>query len=162
MSGRNVLAVIVCFVILVGVLWSCSRTFSEQGMTRSYGGSMELNLEPNRKLVEITWKEGSLWYLTKAMKPEDEAEDYIFQEKDVTDIWEGTVVIHERKMSKEEYREYLETKELAADYYRNGNFTYDEQTGESKEVFITCDPETGTFTKIRDYVVDENGEMRAK
>lgn len=159
---KNKLAVIViCAFVILG-LWSCSRTFSEQGITRSYGGEMEVDLEPNRKLVEITWKDASLWYLTKAMTDDDVAEDYIFQEKDVTGWLEGSVIIHEHKMTEEEYQKYLETKNLANDYYRSGNFAYDESTGESKEVFITCDPETGEFSKIRDYTVNEYGELVGK
>lgn len=65
-------------------------------------------------------------------------------------------------MTEEEYQKYLETKNLANDYYRSGNFAYDESTGESKEVFITCDPETGEFSKIRDYTVNEYGELVGK
>lgn len=148
------------FLVCIAVcLVSCHRSFSEQGITRSYGGTMPVYLEPNRKLVEITWKDANLWYLTREMKPEEEAEDYIFEEKDVTGWMEGTVIIHERKMSEEEYQEYLETKCLEEDYYREGNFTYDENTGETKEVFITWDPDTGEYRKIRDYTVDEYGVL---
>lgn len=159
---QKVIGVGIVIFFLIVVLISCSTSCSDQGMTRSYGGTEEVNLEPNRKLIEITWKDTDLWYLTRAMTEDDVAEDYIFQQKHSVGWVEGKVIIHERKMSEEEYQEYLETKDLETDYYRNGNFTYDEQTGESKEVFITYDSETETFTKIRDYVVDENGEMRAK
>lgn len=159
---KNGFTVIGLIIIVIGVMWSCSRTFSEQGMTRAYGGEMEVNLEPNRKLVEITWKDSSLWYLTKDMTEDDVAEDYIFQEKDVTGWLEGSVIIHEQKMTEEEYQEYLESKSLETDYYRSGNFVYDESTGESKEIFITCDPETGKFKKIRDYTVNEYGELTGK
>lgn len=39
---------------------------------------MTLELPANQKLVMITWKDDSLWYLTKPMTEEDVAETYTF------------------------------------------------------------------------------------
>lgn len=148
----------VCVVFFAfGLMRGCSN----QSMTRSYGGEMEVALEPNQKLIEITWKDDSLWYLTREMKEDEEAEDYKFQEKDPLGIWEGTVIVHEVKMDEEEYKIYLESLELAEDYYKMGNSVYDENLQEYKEVYIHYDYETGVYTKLKNYIVDENtGELQ--
>lgn len=155
-----VYGILVLFIIYLMV--SCLRSFSEQGVTRSYGGEMDVDLEPNRKLVEVTWKDANLWYLTKAMTDDDVAEDYVFQEKDPLGWMEGSVIIHEHKMSREEYLKYLEKKQLETDYYREGNFIYDENTGETREVFISYNMETGIYEKLKNYQVDEYGMLIEK
>lgn len=68
-----------------------------QNFTRSYGGSMTVNLPVNQKLEEITWKENSLWYLTKPMTDDDIAEVHTFQQSSSFGIFEGTVTIIETK-----------------------------------------------------------------
>ncbi len=68
-----------------------------QTITRSFGGSMTLQLEPNQKLEEITWKDDSLWYLTRPMTDNDIAENHTFQESDAYGFAEGTVTIVETK-----------------------------------------------------------------
>lgn len=74
---------------LIG-LTGCDNTLS-----RSFGGTMNLKLEPNQKLVMITWKDSELWYLTRPMKENEEAEELVFQEKNELGIMEGTVIITE-------------------------------------------------------------------
>lgn len=68
-----------------------------QSATKSFGGSMTLNLEPNQKLEEITWKDGSLWYLTRSMTDDDIAETHTFQQQSEFGVFEGTVIILESK-----------------------------------------------------------------
>ncbi len=58
---------------------------------------MNLELPENTKLVNVTWKEGNLWYLTKNMDSSDVAETYTFQEKSSLGIAEGCITITERK-----------------------------------------------------------------
>lgn len=67
-----------------------------QGATKSFGGSMTLNLEPNQKLEEITWKDDSLWYFTRPMT-DDIAETHTFQQSSEWGAFEGTVTIIETK-----------------------------------------------------------------
>ena len=66
-----------------------------------YGGSvldrMTVNLEPNQKLEEVTWKDNSLWYLTRPMTDEDVAETHSFQQQTDLGVFEGTVTIVESK-----------------------------------------------------------------
>ena len=100
------IATIVIIMIIV-IAESCSA----QSMTRNWGGEMETTLEPNKKLVEVTWKNDSLWYLTKDMKDGDEAETYEFSQSSSLGIFEGTVIIHEVKLSDEEYAEYVKWRD---------------------------------------------------
>lgn len=68
-----------------------------QSVTKNYGGEMTVNLEPNQKLEEITWKDDSLWYLTRPMTDEDVAETHLFQQQTDFGVFEGTVTIVESK-----------------------------------------------------------------
>lgn len=86
------------FALLVLSLSLCGCT--EQNMTKEFGGSMELELPANQKLEEITWKDDTLWYLTRPMREDEEAETHVFQESSPFGIMEGTVTVIEKKEEK--------------------------------------------------------------
>lgn len=79
-----------CMILLTG----CQST------TRTLGGSMTIKLEPNTKLELITWKDDSLWYLTKPMTESDIAETHTYQQQSEFGVFEGTVTIVESKTDK--------------------------------------------------------------
>lgn len=83
------------FSILALSLLLCGCT--EQSITRGFGGSMELELPANQKLEEITWKNDNLWYLTRPMREDEEAETHVFQESSPLGVFEGTVTVIEKK-----------------------------------------------------------------
>lgn len=59
--------------VLVFLTLLCTLSISGcQAATKSFGGSMTLKLEPGLKLEEITWKDDSLWYLTRPMREGEE------------------------------------------------------------------------------------------
>lgn len=64
---------------------------------RKFGGDYTHELPKGEKLVNVTWKEDSLWYLTEPMDKDDIAETYKFQADSVFGIFEGTVTIKESK-----------------------------------------------------------------
>jgi hypothetical protein len=64
---------------------------------RNFGGTANLDLPPNQKLVNVTWKEDDIWYLTRPMRDDELAETYSFQESSSFGMLEGTVKIHEIK-----------------------------------------------------------------
>lgn len=70
---------------------------TENVRSRQFGGSSTQELPVCRKLVLVTWKEASLWTLTRPMRAEDTAESYSFQEDSSLGLMEGTVTITERK-----------------------------------------------------------------
>ena len=65
--------------------------------TKSLGGNTTLELEPNEKLEEITWKDDSLCYLTRPMTEDDIAETHVFKQSSNWGVLEGTVTIVESK-----------------------------------------------------------------
>ena len=65
--------------------------------TRNMDIFQRIELEPNQKLEEITWKYDSLWYLTRPMTDDDIAETHTFKESSLFGICEGTVIIREHK-----------------------------------------------------------------
>ena len=86
------------FSILILSLSLCGCT--EQSMTRELGGSMDLELPANQKLEEITWKDDNLWYLTRPMREDEEAETHVFQASSAWGVFEGTVTVIEKKEKK--------------------------------------------------------------
>ena len=66
-SSGGSISLIFCIIVFCFVFF---RGCSEQSMTRSWGGEMDVFLEPNTKLMEVTWKEDNLWLLTKEMTEE--------------------------------------------------------------------------------------------
>ena len=80
--------------IVLGICVMFSLTSCGQAVARSWGGSMELQLPAGEKLEEITWKDDSLWYLTRSMREGETAETHVFQQ---SSDWgfEGTVTIIE-------------------------------------------------------------------
>ncbi len=68
-----------------------------QTATKNFGGTTILKLKPNEKLEEITWKDDSLWYLTRPMRDDEEPEAHIFKESDSLGILEGTVKVIESR-----------------------------------------------------------------
>ena len=81
-----------CVLSTICMLTGC------QSATRSMGGNTTINLEPNQKLELITWKDDdSLWYLTRPMREDEEAEIHTYQQSSEFHICEGTVTIIETK-----------------------------------------------------------------
>lgn len=78
------------FILIILILfYFCSCT--EQQRAREFGGTMEVKLPPGEELMEVTWKDNELFYLTRPM-----SDDYIpvkktFKEKSSVGLIEGTV-----------------------------------------------------------------------
>jgi hypothetical protein len=64
---------------------------------KNWGGTYTINLPANTKLVEATWKESNLWYLTRPMRENEIPEILTFQEDSQFGIIEGTVTFIESK-----------------------------------------------------------------
>jgi len=83
---RSLVIVIICMMVT-----GCNP------LARKFGGNMIINLKPNEKLVTVTWKETSLWILTRSMKPGETPDTYKFKEDSTFGVMEGTVTIIEHK-----------------------------------------------------------------
>ena len=78
---------------IIIILGSCTQNTR----VRNFGGEGTINLPQGRKLVNATWKNTQLWYLTRQMRPEEVAETYTFQEESSWGVIEGTYNIVESK-----------------------------------------------------------------
>lgn len=67
------------------------------GATKDLGGEMTIELEPNQKLELITWKEDSLWLLTRPMRDDENAETHTYYEDSEWGVLEGKVTIVEKE-----------------------------------------------------------------
>lgn len=84
--------------LLLGVvLLSLSLVGCDQWTARKFGGDYDVELPKGEKLVNATWKEDSLWYLTEPMQEDYEPKEYKLQADSVFGIFEGTVTIKESK-----------------------------------------------------------------
>ena len=77
----------------IAMLGSCT----ENSRVKSFGGEGTINLPKGRKLVNVTWKESQVWYLTRPMNSTDVAETYQFHEESSWGMVEGTYNIVETK-----------------------------------------------------------------
>lgn len=87
-SGLGILVLLV--VVGLGYL-----IYNTQFGSKHFGGTYTINLEKNKKLMNITWKDDQLWLLTKKSVASDISETYEFREDSKYNILEGTVVIKE-------------------------------------------------------------------
>jgi len=81
------------FMLLALSLAACT----ENQRVKSFGGEGTINLPAGRKLINITWKDSEIWYLTRKMKDTDSAETYQFQEESSWGTIEGMYNIVETK-----------------------------------------------------------------
>ena len=80
-------------LIAVFCLTSC-----EQVITREYGGTTTIKLEPGKKLIEATWKDGgNIWYLTEPMDSNYIPNVKIFTERSLYRQLEGKVIFIETR-----------------------------------------------------------------
>jgi hypothetical protein len=84
----------VFLAVLMGVIvTSCT----ENERVKAWGGEGTINLPKGKKLVNVTWKETQIWYLTRNMDSNDVAETYEFHEESSYGVIEGTYKIIETK-----------------------------------------------------------------
>lgn len=156
-SSNNGFGVGGLVIAVIVIIFSFARGCSQQGMTRSWGGEMDLYMEPNQKLQLVTWKDDNLWILAKDMTEDDIAEDYSYYEKDPMGMFEGAIHIHEVKLTEEELAEREYQTKLSNDYYMSSNF---DENGDT--VFIQYNESTNTYTELVPYCYDEDGNLVAK
>lgn len=70
----------------------------DQYVTRKLGGTTTIQLEPNERLVEVTWKEGgNLWYLVEPMDSDYTPKTKTFKESSIMGVIEGKAVFIEKR-----------------------------------------------------------------
>ena len=95
MKNFEIAVVAIVLVFCIALLGIAVR--GEHWSTRQFGGKEELNLPANKKLVNVTWRNSSLWVLVRPMKSDELPEVYDFIESSNLGVFEGTVHIVEHK-----------------------------------------------------------------
>ena len=91
-AGQMIVVVVMCAII--GILGTSQCTSNQRA--RNWGGTQTIQLDQGQKLANLTWKENSLWVLTRATKPGETPETYTFQQHSSWGIIQGKVVIQEK------------------------------------------------------------------
>lgn len=86
MNKKTITVLVLLFALLVG---GCNYT------TRYFGGEMTVELEEGERLENVTWKEDSMWILTK-QAPNIKPTTYEFKERSNFGGKKGTVHIIEK------------------------------------------------------------------
>lgn len=84
-------------LILTALAISLLASCTENSRVKNWGGEGTINLPKGQKLVNVTWKESQIWYLTRPMDSAEVAETYSFHEESSYGVIEGTYTIVESK-----------------------------------------------------------------
>lgn len=79
-------------IILLALITLTSCTSNSRA--RHWGGTETIDLNPNQRVVNVTWKENGLWILTK--QDTTNPTTYTFEEKSSFGLMEGKVIIIEK------------------------------------------------------------------
>ena len=84
-------------LVLVIILSIVMFSGCQQSLTRNFGGTTTVKLEPGQRLVEVTWKDNNLWYLVEPMEPNYTPKTKEFIESSNGGVFEGKVIFIESK-----------------------------------------------------------------
>ena len=83
----------ILFVLITIIcLTSCSQSIS-----RNFGGTTTIKLQPGEKLIEATWKEDDIWYLVEPMDSTYVPKVKTLKESSVMGIMKGQVIFIENR-----------------------------------------------------------------
>ena len=68
-----------------------------KSVAKSYGGTISIDVPKGQKVIEATWKDSDVWYLTRSMREGEEPETFTLQEDSNLGIIEGKVIFKESK-----------------------------------------------------------------
>lgn len=85
-KGSLIIVIGVICILIVSMFMS-----NFNNVTKNLGGTTEIELQKNEKLINVTWKDDSIWVLTK-----NEDKTYYFKEYSDYGLLEGTVIIKEQ------------------------------------------------------------------
>ena len=85
-------------LILIACLALGVSACTDNNSAKNFGGTQTINLEKDRKLINVTWKEpSSLWILTRERHEDEPVDSYTFKEKSSLGLVEGKVILNETK-----------------------------------------------------------------
>ena len=74
-------------LLLIAIISISLLSCTDNTMARSYGGTETIELAPNEKLINVTWKQTDLWYLVEDVNTGEMS----FKEKSAMGIMEGCI-----------------------------------------------------------------------
>lgn len=81
--------------LLFALVAMCSCTQNQ--MARNYGGKMTIKLPKGEKLINATWKEANLFYLTEPMEEGYIPKSKKFRESSNFGVWESEITFVESR-----------------------------------------------------------------
>lgn len=81
--------------LLFALVAMCSCTQNQ--MARKYGGKMTIELPKGEKLINATWKEANLFYLTEPMEEGYVPKSKKFRESSNFGVWESEITFVESR-----------------------------------------------------------------
>ena len=88
----------IVLIAFLAATFICSFTScTENKMARKFGGSTTIELPAGEKLIEATWKDDNLWYLTEPMEPGYKPKTKIFREDSSWGVLKGEVKFVEKR-----------------------------------------------------------------
>jgi len=85
--------IIILLTTIICVFTSCTQ----QAVSRQFGGTVTIKLDPGEKLVEATWKDDNLWYLVEPMDSNYIPTTKVFKENASFGIMNGKVIFIETR-----------------------------------------------------------------
>lgn len=85
--------IIITLVALLTIATSCT----EQYKARHYGGKMKIELPKGERLINATWKESDLFYLTEPMDSGYVPKEKVFRESSSLGIFESEIIFMESR-----------------------------------------------------------------
>lgn len=82
--------------IMLLMALGCSLTGCKS-IAKNMGGTVTIDVPKGQKVIEATWKDSNLWYLTRPMREDEEPETFTLQEDSNFGIIEGKVIFEESK-----------------------------------------------------------------
>jgi len=64
---------------------------------KEWGGTADIKLPPNQKLVNVGWEETHLWVLTRPMRADETPEQYLYKENSSWGMLQGSYNIYESR-----------------------------------------------------------------
>lgn len=84
-------------VLLLATILVALCSCTENQMARRYGGKMTITLPKGEKLVNATWKESNLFYLTEPMEEGYVPKSKKFRESSNFGLWESEITFVESR-----------------------------------------------------------------
>jgi hypothetical protein len=86
------LPAVFCIVLISVTMAACTAN----QRAKDFGGTITVYISTGEKLVNATWKEADLWYLTRPRRSGEVPETSTFKENSTFGMMNGTVIFIER------------------------------------------------------------------